>query len=93
MIDLVKSKNLIDIRTPSFLNVKLDINKKSNIVELNTRIKKIDLNENIFVQQFNKDYMNLRIRYLGKLEKIITQLQKEDISLQLINDEWIIKTL
>ena len=93
LIDLVKSKNLIDIRTPSFLNVKLDINKKSNIVELNTRIKKIDLIENIFVQQFNKDYMNLRIRYLGKLEKIITQLQKEDISLQLINDEWIIKTL
>ena len=93
LIDLVKSKNLIDIRTPSFLNVKLDINKKSNIVELNTRIKKIDLIENIFVQQFNKDYMNLRIRYLGKLEKVINQLKKENISLQLINDQWIIKTL
>lgn len=93
LIDLVKSKNLIDIRTPSFLNVKLDINKRSNIVELNTRIKKIDLIENVFVQQFNKDYMSLRIKYLGKLEKIINLLKKEDISLKLINDEWVIKTL
>ena len=93
LIDLVKSKNLIDIRTPSFLNVKLDINKKSNIVELNNRIKKIDLIENVFVQQFNKDYMDLRIKYLGKLEKIINQLKKANISLQLINDQWIIKTL
>ena len=28
LINLVKSKNLIDIRTPSFLNAKLDLNKK-----------------------------------------------------------------
>jgi len=56
-------------------------------------VKKIDLIENVFVQQFNKDFMNLRIKYLGKLDKIINQLEKEDINLQLINDEWIIKTL
>ena len=40
LIDLVKSKNLIDVRTPSFLNIKLSVNKKSNLVMLNTRIKK-----------------------------------------------------
>ena len=37
--------------------------------------------------------MSLRIKYLGKLEKIINLLKKEDISLKLINDEWVIKTL
>ena len=37
--------------------------------------------------------MNLRIKYLGKLEKIINQLKNENIKLQLINDLWIIKTL
>ena len=41
LINLVKSENLIDIRTPSFLNVKLNLNKKSNLVELNSRIKKL----------------------------------------------------
>ena len=69
LIDLVKSRNLIDIRTPSFLNAKLIISKKNNLVELNSRIKNIDAIENIFVQEFNKDYMNLRIKYLGKLQK------------------------
>ena len=57
LTNLVKSENLIDIRTPSFLNVKLDLNKKNSLVELNKRIKKIDLIENVSVQQFNKDYM------------------------------------
>ena len=93
LINLVKSKNLIDIRTPSFLNAKLDINKSNNLVELNLRIKNIDLIENIYVQEFNKNYVNLRIKYLGKLDKIINQLKKEKIDLQLINDQWIIKSL
>ncbi len=50
LIDLVKSKNLIDIRTPSFLNVRLNVSKNSNLVELNSRIKNIDSVENVYVQ-------------------------------------------
>ena len=93
LINLVKSKNLIDIRTPSFLNVKLSIGKKSNFVELKDRITNIDLIENIYVQEFNKDYMYLRIKYLGKLEKIINEFKKENIDLKLIDDQWVIKTI
>ena len=93
LIDLIKSRNLIDIRTPSFLNAKFNINKKDNLVELNSRIKNIDAIENIFVQEFNKDFMHIRIKYLGKLDKIITLLKRKNIDLQLINDQWIIKTL
>ena len=40
IINLVKSRNLIDIRTPSFLNVKLNLNNKGNLVLLKSRIKK-----------------------------------------------------
>tara|TARA_B100000886_G_scaffold135357_1_gene91314 strand:- start:6368 stop:7414 length:1047 start_codon:yes stop_codon:yes gene_type:complete len=93
LIDLVKSKNLIDVRTPSFLNIKLSVNKKSNLVMLNTRIKNIDSIENIYVQDFNKEFMSLRIKYLGKLEKLINDLKKENINLKLINEKWVIKTL
>ncbi len=93
IINLVKSQNLIDIRIPSFINVKFNLDKKNNLVELHSRIKKIDLIENVYVQEFNKDYVNLKIKYLGKLEKIIFELKSEDINLQLISDQWIIKTL
>ena len=58
----------------------------------NSKIKKIDLIEEIFVQDFNKDYMNLRIKYLGKLEKIISLLKTKNIDLNLNNDQWVIKT-
>ena len=93
LVNLVKLENMIDIRTPSFLNAILDLNKKSNFVELNSRIENVEVVEKVFVQEFNKDYMKLRIKYLGKLDKIINQLKKQNIDLKLINDEWIIKTL
>ena len=73
--------------------MKLNINKKSNLVDLNTSIKNIESIENIYVQEFNKNYINLRIKYLGKLEKIINELKTKDINLELINEEWIIRKL
>ncbi len=91
--NLVKSQNLIDIRTPSFLNVKLNLNKGMNLVLLNSRIQNIDLIENIFVQEFNRDYVNLRIKYLGKLDKIINLLKIEKIELSYVNDQWFIHSL
>ena len=93
IINLVKIQNLIDIRTPSFLNVKFNFNKKNNLVLLNSKIKKIELIENIFVQEFNKNYVSLKIKYLGKLDKLLEILNKENISLKLINDKWIMSIL
>ena len=91
LTNLVKSTNLIDIRTPSFLNIKLVFNKKNNLVEFNSKIKNIKSIENIYVQEFNKNYMNIRIKYLGKLDKLTSELKKENINLELINDQWFIK--
>ncbi len=93
IINLVKLQNLIDIRTPSFLNAELDIRKNSNLVKLNSRLKKIDLIENIFVQEFNSDTVLLKIKYLGKLDKIIKQLEKQKIILKLVGDQWSIRII
>ena len=86
IINIVKSENLIDIRTPSFLNIRLILSKKTSLVEFNNKVNKIDLVEKVYIKDFNKDYMNLRIKYLGKLEKIIDQLKNENINLKLIDD-------
>ena len=42
---------------------------------------------------FNKDYIDLRIKYLGKLDKLINELKRNKINLKLISDKWIIETL
>ena len=93
ILNLVKSQNLIDVRTPSFLNTKLIINKKNNLEALNKRIKKIDAINNIYVQELNKDYILIKLKYLGKLEKIISQLKKNRIILEQRENEWSLKII
>ena len=91
LINVIKSQNLIDVRTPSFLNARLITNKKNNLVELNKRLQNIDTVDGIFVQEFNNKYVLLKIRYLGKLDKIINELKQQNIMLEFINDQWKLK--
>ena len=93
MVSLVKSQNLIDIRTPSFINIKFSLNKKNNLVELDKRIKDIDVIENLYFLEINKKYALLKIKYLGKIDKIIDQLKNQNILLELKNDEWSLKII
>ena len=67
LVTLIKSQNLIDVKTPSFINTKFIMKKQNNLVELNKRLEKIDLIESIYVQELNNDYVNLKIKYLGKI--------------------------
>ena len=64
------------------------IRKDKNLVELKEKLKKIDLIDNIYVQEFNNEYIFLKIKYLGKIDKIIQLLKKEKIILQLTGDQW-----
>ena len=91
--NLMKLQNLIDIRAPSFLNAKFKISKNNNLVELNSRIKKIDSIEKIFIKEFNNKSVFIRIKYLGKMDKIINQLENQKVILKLIDDEWRIKII
>ena len=65
--------------------------KKNNLVELNKRLQNIDTVDGIFVQEFNNKYVLLKIRYLGKLDKIINQLKQQEIMLEFTNDQWNLK--
>ena len=93
IVSLVKSQNLIDIRTPSFINIKFSLNKKNNLVELDNRIKDIGVIENLYFLEINKKYALLKIKYLGKIDKIIDQLKNQNILLELKNDEWSLKII
>ena len=88
--DLIKSQNLIDVKTPSFLNVEIELKNKTNLVEFNNRIKKIDLISNYYVRQLNKDYALVKIKYLGKINKIIKKLNNQKMDLKLVNGKWLL---
>ena len=86
--DLIKSQNLIDVRTPAFLNLEIKLNKKNTLVEFKKRIKNIDLIDKIYIQQINKDNVFVKIRYLGKIRKIIQKLEEQKINLKMISGQW-----
>ena len=86
--NLIKSENLIDVRTPSFLNAEIKLNKKSNLIEFNNRIKGIGLIDNFHVQKLNKDYALVKIKFLGKIDKIINELKDQNINLKMIQGQW-----
>ena len=83
----------MDVRVPSFLNTKFKSNRKFNLVDLDERIKKIELIDYIYVQELSKDYVMIKIKYLGKLDKIIKQLEEQNVILKFINEEWRIKII
>ena len=76
------------MRTPSFLNVEIKLNKKSNLVEFKKRLEKIDLIDDFYVQKLNKDYVLVKIKYLGKISKIINKLKDQNINLKMIAGQW-----
>ena len=69
------------------------MDRKNNLVELDNRIKKIDLIENLYFLEINRKYVLLKIKYLGKINKIIDQLKNQNILLELKNDQWRLKII
>ena len=91
--ELIKSQNLIDVRTPSFLNVKIKLKNENNLVILSNRLKKINLISNYKVQQFSKDYALVKIRYYGQISKIIKKIKDQKMDLKKNGSEWLLNII
>ena len=88
-----KSENLIDVRTPSFLNVNLDLNKQDDLLILQKKFNEIDLIENFYVLELNKNYAKIKIKYLGKIDKMKNKFNDKGIKVKIKNNQWIIELI
>ena len=86
--DIWKSQNLIDTKAASFLNITLDINNQKDLLDLQKALNEIDLIENHYVSELNKNYVKIKIKYLGKIDKIKLKFQSEGIKVKIVNNEW-----
>ena len=91
--ELWKLQNLIDLRTPSFLNVKLELNKTDDLLKLQKILMQIDLIENFNVSELNKDYVKIKIKYYGKIDKIIKKFSENNLKTTIKNNQWIFKII
>ena len=51
-------------------------------------MKNIYLIDSFFVQELKKDNILIKIKYLGKINKIISRLKKANIDLKLSEGQW-----
>ena len=91
--EIVKAQNLIDIRTPSFLNINLDIKKTEDLLILKNHLGKIDLINKFDVQEINKKYAKVKIKYYGNLNKIIAKLKSQGIKVNVLNNQWFLEII
>ena len=91
--EIWKKENLIDVRTPSFLNSKLNLQSKEDLLKVNNLLNKIDLIQNFSVLELNMNYTKITIKYLGNLEKLKKRLNKKGLILKIDGDEFFIELI
>ena len=69
------------------------MNKKNNLVEFDNRLKKIDLVDDFYVQRLNKDFVLIKIKFLGKIKKIIRKFKDQKLNLKMTDGQWEIEII
>ena len=86
--EIWKAQNLINVRTPSFLNIILDINKKDDLLNLQNTLATIDIIQNYSVVELNKNYAKIKIKYIGKIDKIKNKFDERNIEIKFSSNVW-----
>ena len=88
IIEIYKTQNMIDLQTPSFLNAQLDLKKTGEIYYVKEVFNSIDTVEYLRFQEINKDYIKIKIKFYGKLEKLTNTLKRSNLLLEYKNNDW-----
>ena len=93
ILEIIKSNNLIDIRTPAFLNLNLEIKNKNDLYKAQEIIEQIDLIESFNVIELNKSYTKIKIKYFGNINYITEKFLENGIRVSNNNNEWKIEII
>jgi hypothetical protein len=83
-----KSQNLIDVNTPSFLDLFLDTSQTSDYLNLRNILDTIDLIENYSVLEMTNERTKIRLKYKGKINKLREKLLENKIKINIKNNIW-----
>jgi len=83
-----KRQNLIDINTPAFLDLFLDIKKINDYLKLRSVLDSIHTIENYSVLEMTNEYAKIRLKYKGKTSKVRDKLLEQKINIQITDNIW-----
>ena len=79
---------MIDVNTPSFLNLFFEIKQTNDYLKLRNIFNSIDLIENYSVQEMTNEYVKIKIKYKGKVNKLRDNLLKNKINITIQDNIW-----
>jgi len=88
-----KRNNLIDVSTPSFLDLLLEVSKPHDYLKLISSLDSMELIENYSVLEMTNKYIKIRIKYRGKVNRIKDKLLNKKINIQIADNVWKIKLI
>ena len=91
--EIWKLQNLVDNRIPSFLNITVGIKKQDDLLKVQMALEGIELIENFYVLELTKNYARIRIKYLGKMDKIKNKFNEKGIKLKNLDNEWTVSLI
>lgn len=83
-----KSQNLIDINTPSFLDLFLETKQTNDYLKVRTIFDSIDLIESYSVLEMTNRQTKVRLKYRGKINKLRDKLKENKINIDIKNNIW-----
>ena len=83
-----KSQNLIDVNTPSFLDLFLEIKQTNDYLELRNIFETISLVESYSVLEMTNGSLKVRLKYKGKLNNLRDKLLEKKISVKIQDNIW-----
>ena len=86
--EIWKSQNLIDNRIPSFLSITVGIKNQDDLLKVQMALEGIELIENFYVLELTKNYARIRIKYLGKMDKIKNKFYEKGLELTSSDNQW-----
>ena len=83
-----KKQNLVDVSTPSFLDLFLDTNETNDYLTLRSIFNSINLIEDYSVLEMTNERIKIRLKYKGKLNKLKKKFLQKKINIKIIDNIW-----
>tara|TARA_B110000444_G_scaffold257977_1_gene297699 strand:- start:2082 stop:3149 length:1068 start_codon:yes stop_codon:yes gene_type:complete len=83
-----KEQNLIDINTPSYLDIFFEIKKINDLFNFRIFLDGVDVIENHSILEMTNKYAKVRIRYKGRISNLRNEFSREKIELKIKNNQW-----
>ena len=88
IVQIWKSHNLIDINTPSFLDLFLDTKDLNDYLKISDIFNSINLIENYSVIEMTNEYIKVRIKYKGKINNLREKFSENKLSINIKESIW-----